>query len=89
MVRVLIWSGSGEGPLLGFRLLYPQMAERGQESSLDPLYNATNLIHEGSIHDLMTPRGLPPNSVTLRGMISTHEFGEIQTFSPLHYRWGR
>ena len=70
-------------------LLYPYMAkaERGSKVSQDS-YKGTNPTHEGST--LMTssnsnpfPKASPSDTTTLRGRVSTHQFG-TDTVNPLH-----
>lgn len=52
---------------------YPQMAERGRETSLGvSLYKSTDLIHEGPTHDLITRKSPTSCTITLGVRISTY-----------------
>ena len=49
-IRVAAWSGSGENPLLGFRLTNSRRVlawQKGQRALWVPFYKGANLTHEG------------------------------------------
>lgn len=64
------WSGSGENPLPGWRLptspcILPWWKE-GERALWDPFYNGTNhFIYRFFSHDVITPKGPLPNTISL------------------------
>lgn len=74
-LRVTAWSGSGQNPLPNCREL-TYMVGKEQESSLGSLLK-WHQSHSWGLYpySLITIQGPPPNTITLRGRISTYVWG--------------
>ena len=84
--QVPAWSGSGESPLLGCKLLSSccilTQQKGGKRALWSPFYKGTNPIHEGStLLTCLPAKALPSNTVIL-GFLHMNSVGDTNSLLP-------